>query len=80
MGIRGQTGGVCPFYIPTDTILSRACSLARFLRHSVYDCLYLALAEKENAFMITADRKFYEKVNSSAYANLIAWVEDSPRV
>lgn len=62
----------------SDTLMERAYQLGNELWHSVYDCIYLALAEKENAILVTADRKLYERVKASPYANSIAWVEELP--
>lgn len=44
---------------PTSALVEDAFRLAFRLRHPVYDCLYLALAVRENARVITADRDFY---------------------
>jgi predicted nucleic acid-binding protein len=41
---------------PTVRLARRAFEIAVELRHPVYDCFYLALAESEDAVMITADR------------------------
>ena len=35
---------------------------AHELGHPVYDCLYLALAEREQALVVTADRVFAARV------------------
>lgn len=43
---------------PASALLEDAFKLAFRLRHPVYDCLYLALAIRENARVITADRDF----------------------
>ncbi len=32
------------------------------LRHSVYDCLYLALAEREDCQLVTADAEFFAAI------------------
>jgi len=42
---------------PSGPLLGRALALARQLRHPVYDCLYLVLAQAEGATLITADRR-----------------------
>ena len=44
--------------IPCQRDLPSALRLALDLRHSIYDCLYLALAIREDCAMVTADRKF----------------------
>lgn len=45
-----------------DTDISRAAELACELRHPIADCIYLALAERLNAPLVTADTKLCEKV------------------
>jgi predicted nucleic acid-binding protein len=41
-----------------DALERRALDLAMALAHPVYDCLYLALAERMGASMVTADTRF----------------------
>jgi predicted nucleic acid-binding protein len=41
--------------------LRRALQLSRELNHALQDCVYLALAERLDAPLITADRKFAAK-------------------
>jgi len=41
--------------IPIEELRVRALALAIDLKHPVYDCFYLALAERENAPLATAD-------------------------
>jgi predicted nucleic acid-binding protein len=43
--------------VPFEEIADRAMELAIRLRHPIYDCFYLALAERERCPMITADRR-----------------------
>ena len=38
--------------------LAAATDLALVLDHPVYDCIYLALALRENTHLVTADRRF----------------------
>ncbi len=47
---------------PTTPLLSRAMQVARRLNHPVYDCVYLALAERERASLVTADRRLLRTV------------------
>ena len=42
--------------IPIEELRVRALALAIELRHPMYDCFYLALAEREHCTLITADR------------------------
>jgi predicted nucleic acid-binding protein len=43
-----------------------ADTLARRLDHPVYDCLYAAVAQRENARLISADRRFIRKLSEHA--------------
>ena len=40
-----------------EALVQAALSLALTLKHKVPDCLYLALAEREGAVLVSADRK-----------------------
>jgi predicted nucleic acid-binding protein len=42
---------------PIEPLRSRALALAIDLDHPIYDCFYLALAEREGAPLVSADRK-----------------------
>jgi predicted nucleic acid-binding protein len=41
--------------VPEEILCVRALALAIDLRHPIYDCFYLALAEREHAPLVTAD-------------------------
>ncbi len=43
--------------IPIETLAMNALRLALKLQHPIYDCFYLALAERERAPLITADER-----------------------
>ncbi len=45
--------------------LSVAADLANTLGHPVYDCLYLAMALRENTYVVTADRRFHAAVDNA---------------
>jgi predicted nucleic acid-binding protein len=52
--------------IPVDeALVADALTLAIDLAHPVQDCLYLALARRSGARVITADRKFARAVRAS---------------
>jgi predicted nucleic acid-binding protein len=61
-----------------DDDLLAAASLALELGHPIYDCLYLAMAIRENALVITADRRFRDAVDrSAARAGLVRLLSDA---
>jgi predicted nucleic acid-binding protein len=43
--------------VPTELLIPEAMELSRRFDHPVYDCCYLALAIRENAPLVTADRR-----------------------
>ena len=47
-----------------DDLLA-ASDLATELAHPVYDCLYLAMAIREDTYVVTADRRFHAAVDRS---------------
>jgi predicted nucleic acid-binding protein len=54
--------------VATTTIegdLLTAAELASRLDHPVYDCLYLAMAIRENTYVVTADSRFHAVVDRS---------------
>jgi predicted nucleic acid-binding protein len=58
--------------IELDPLLPSAARLALELGHPVYDCFYLAAAQLQDTYLITADRRFARRV--------AAHVEQAPRV
>ena len=52
--------------------------LALETRCSLYDCLYLALAETIDGKMVTADGKFHKALANSRHSKQMLWVEDLP--
>ena len=55
--------------VPITIDIVGATRLAHALSHPVYDCLYLALAIREDTHVVTADRRFHAVVNGSPRLN-----------
>lgn len=51
-----------------DVLERRALDLALKLRHPVYDCVYLALAERMDRQLITADQRFLRSLADTEHA------------
>lgn len=43
--------------VPIEELHARALEIAIDVKHPIYDCFYLALAKRENATVVTADKR-----------------------
>ena len=60
---------------PTAGLLDEAFEIALVTRRTVYDCLYIALAERLGCVVVTADRKHYNATRGCLYAPRVGtWV------
>lgn len=57
--------------VPAATLLERALAVARVLDHPVYDCVYLALADDEQARLVTADRRLAGRVAGTRWSRKV---------
>jgi predicted nucleic acid-binding protein len=60
-----------PIIFQSPPLLIRAIEISIATKQAVYDCLYLALAERENCEMITADDAFARRLRPS-YPHIIS--------
>ena len=62
---------------PVRSLIGRATALAFELRATVYDSLYVALAEQTGAPFVTADRKLHDKIaRLKRRPHLVVWLGD----
>jgi predicted nucleic acid-binding protein len=54
----------CPTLHPYQPLLLRATEISSGLRVGVYDCLYVALAERERCALVTADDKLIKHLQA----------------
>lgn len=59
----------------SPVLLESAWNIARYQR-SVYDSLYLALADNLGATLVTADRRFYNALHETGWGEKLLWVGD----
>lgn len=64
--------------MPNKMLAPAAGELALQLDHSIYDCFYLATAQRLECRVVTADRRLHDKVEASTVAGLTLWIEDLP--
>jgi predicted nucleic acid-binding protein len=55
---------VLPALRPSLPLLPRAYEISSQVRQGVYDCLYIALAEREGCELVTADGKLVQKLKT----------------
>ena len=68
-----------PFSIDSATALvPSALRIAMQTRRSLYDCLYLALAVRSGAALVTGDRKFFDAIKAGPLSAHISWLGDLP--
>ena len=61
---------------PSLNYREEAFHLAIETKRSIYDCLYLALAEALDGRMVTADGKFFQALSNSPMVDRMLWVGD----
>ena len=58
--------------LDAEELLPRALSLAATFDHPVYDFIYLEVARRHDAVLLTADERLVRKLFGTAHARLIA--------
>ena len=62
--------------VHASTLAERAVVIAGQLDHPVYDALYLALAEREQAMLVTADSRLRGKVRGTVWESHVVILAD----
>jgi predicted nucleic acid-binding protein len=53
-----------PLLVPSLPLMNRALGISSSMRLGIYDCIYVALAEREGCEFVTADDKLVAKLQS----------------
>ena len=64
--------------VESRELAARAALISVTLRHPVYDCMYLALAEDRNTVVVTADGRLRKAVKKTAWAQHVRALIDRP--
>jgi len=56
--------------VPVSVLRDRALAIAIELRHPVYDCFYLALAERNTSLLVTADERLISRCAGTPFEKL----------
>lgn len=62
--------------VPNDHLLADGVALAAELGHHLFDCLYLALALRDDARLVTADIAFTKKAAAAGHAASVVLLGD----
>jgi predicted nucleic acid-binding protein len=54
-----------PILCPVDSLVPRAIAISSRMRIGVYDCLYVALAEREGCELVTGDDKLVKNLQAA---------------
>ena len=73
-GLRLVPWRITPAWLLAEAALELALQTGR----TVYDCLYLALAVREDTVLVTADEKLRNALADGPLANRVLWIEDLP--
>jgi hypothetical protein len=66
--------------MPGRTLVSRAARLALEIKHPVRDCFYLALAERWEATLVTADQQLLKKANQVGLEKYVIALANSAEI
>ncbi len=69
--IASEIGGLFDRIWALAPLAPRAAVIARAIDHPVYDCFYVALAEREAGRLVTADRRLVERLDGTEWQALI---------
>jgi predicted nucleic acid-binding protein len=58
-------------FFPSLDLKDRALAIALQLRHPAYDCFYLALAERRDCQLVTADDRLVRRCSGTPFAKLV---------
>jgi len=62
-GVLERAASAFDVLVPSSELGGAALKLALSLGHPIYDCLYLALCQRENAGLVTADKRLAALAN-----------------
>jgi predicted nucleic acid-binding protein len=64
---------IVPDLVPLAELIQDAWSLTLELDHSPYDCVYLALAQRHDTKLVTADKSLCNKLKGTPYQRYVLY-------
>lgn len=58
-------------FVDNAALVPSALETAMELKHPIYDCLYLVLAERERASLVTGDMRLVRKLEATRFSKLV---------
>jgi predicted nucleic acid-binding protein len=78
--VAGRIQARLPTFMPnlesSDVVADRSFALSLELSHPLYDCVFLALAERRDCALVTLDRKFVRKLTGTPFARHVVHLAD----
>jgi predicted nucleic acid-binding protein len=74
--IPGETRDALAVCHSSLELIDDALSIALQLRHPIYDCIYLAYAERIGGTLVTADLRLCQAIAHTHLANAVHWLGD----
>lgn len=66
-----EVEGLFDRIVDLGPLAPRAAHIAQALGHPVYDCFYLALAERSGCHLVTADRRLRDRLERTEWSSLM---------
>jgi predicted nucleic acid-binding protein len=60
-----------------EAMAEGALRLSFALDHPIHDCLYLLLAEQQDAQLITADQRLVRRLRGTKFSHRVRWLSDT---
>jgi predicted nucleic acid-binding protein len=74
--IPGETRDALAVCHPSLELIENALSIALQLRHPIYDCIYIAYAERSGGTLVTADLRLCRAIAHSPMGKSVRWLGD----
>jgi predicted nucleic acid-binding protein len=67
----GSAVNVVTRLIPLEELAPSALAIAAELKHPIHDCFYVALAERESAALVTADKRLLALAKKTKFRDVV---------
>lgn len=67
----GSAVNIMTRLIPLEELAQDALAIAAELKHPVYDCFYIALAQRESAALVTADKRLLAMAKKTKFRDAV---------